>query len=77
MEKAGVPLVPGYHGADQADAILPRRGGAHRLSRADQGRGGRRRQGHAHRRARRAISPRRWPRRAARGGSAPSATTAC
>jgi 3-methylcrotonyl-CoA carboxylase alpha subunit len=40
MEEAGVPVVPGYHGADQEPEHLVGRGGCHRLSRADQGRAG-------------------------------------
>ena len=68
------------------DARLPRRrpgprallaeADAHRLSGADQGGGGRRRQGHAPRGARTRISPRRWPPASARRRR-PSATTAC
>ena len=47
VERAGVPVVPGYHG-DEAGACVPARAGRqHRLSRAHQGRRGRRRQGHA------------------------------
>ena len=48
METAGVPLVPGYHGEDQSPELLRSRS-KHRLSRADQGVGRRRRQGHARR----------------------------
>ena len=52
MEKAGVPLVPGYHGAAQ-DTSDPGGGGrGDRLSPADQGLGRRRRQGHARGRSR-------------------------
>ncbi len=47
MEKAGVPLVPGYHGANQDTALLQGRSRTHRLSGADQGQRRRRRQGHA------------------------------
>ena len=47
MEKAKVPLVPGYHGDDQSPELLRQGSRAHRLSRADQGVGRRRRQGHA------------------------------
>ena len=50
MERAGVPLVPGYHGGAQDAAALAAAARAHRLSRADQGVGRRRRQGHARRR---------------------------
>ena len=53
MEKAGVPLVPGYHGDNQDPAFLKTQADAHRLSGADQGQRRRRRQGHAHRRKRR------------------------
>jgi 3-methylcrotonyl-CoA carboxylase alpha subunit len=49
MEKAGVPLVPGYHGDAQDEATLAR-AADDRLSGADQGLRRRRRQGHAHRR---------------------------
>ena len=47
MEKAAVPLVPGYHGDDQSPELLRQGGRAHRLPGADQGVGRRRRQGHA------------------------------
>ena len=50
MEKAGVPVVPGYHGARQEPDFLRAEGLRDRLSRADQGDRGRRRQGHAARR---------------------------
>ena len=33
MEKARVPLVPGYHGDDQSPELLAKEAGAHRLSR--------------------------------------------
>ena len=56
MEAAGVPVVPGYHGADQDDRAAARRGRADRLSGADQGLRRRRRQGHARRRATRRSS---------------------
>jgi hypothetical protein len=76
MEKAGVPLVPGYHGEDQDPALLAREADAHRLPGADQGQRRRRRQGHAPGRPRRRLR-----RRAgvvqARGQSAASATTTC
>ena len=63
MEKSGVPVVPGYHGEDQEPRHARGRGRAHRLSRADQGFGGRRGQGHAHRRQTRRASPKRSPAR--------------
>lgn len=48
MAKAGVPVVPGYHGEDQADEKLAcRRGRSHRLSGFTQGFSWRRWQGHA------------------------------
>ncbi len=50
MEKAKVPLVPGYHGDNQDPALLQRRSRPHRLSGIAQGVRRRRRQGHAHRR---------------------------
>jgi 3-methylcrotonyl-CoA carboxylase alpha subunit len=40
MEKAKVPLVPGYHGDDQSPDLLAKEAGTHRLSRADQGSAG-------------------------------------
>ncbi len=46
VEKASVPVVPGYHGAEQGVAFLRRGCRADWLSRADQGGGRRRRQGH-------------------------------
>ena len=47
MERARVPLVPGYHG-EKAGRGVPRKGGAaHRLSGAHQALGRRRRQRHA------------------------------
>ena len=49
MAKAGVPLVPGYHGDNQDAEMLAWEAERHRLSGADQGVGRRRRQGHAHR----------------------------
>ena len=51
LEPAGVPLVPGYHGADQADAHLLAEAERHRLPDADQGHRRRRRQGDAQGRA--------------------------
>ena len=75
MAKAGVPLVPGYHGDDQDPAFLA---GAGRRDigypGADQGQRRRRRQGHAPRRQGRRTSPPRWPRASARRRP-PSATT--
>ena len=47
MEEAGVPVVPGYHGDNQDAAHLAAEAGQDRLPGADQGRGRRRRQGHA------------------------------
>ena len=66
MERAGVPVVPGYHGETQ-DRGAPGGGGrAHRLSRADQGERRRRREGHAPgRRARRVRRRARGARREA------------
>jgi hypothetical protein len=49
MGEAGVPLIPGYHGDDQADAGLRARSRRHGLSGAAQGHRRRRRQGHARR----------------------------
>ena len=66
MEKAGVPVVPGYHGERQEPTFLKREGLRDRLSGADQGGGRRRRQGHAPRRQARRFR-RRARRRAARG----------
>jgi 3-methylcrotonyl-CoA carboxylase alpha subunit len=65
MERAGVPLVPGYHGEDNDPALLAREADAHRLPGADQGQCRRRRQGHAPGRAPR-TSPPRWPAASAR-----------
>ena len=76
MERAGVPLVPGYHGEDQDPAMLAARGSPDRLSRADQGQRRRRRQGHARGRAAMASSPRRSAWRRARPAPR-SATTGC
>ncbi len=50
MSEAGVPVTPGYLGEDQDPKRLQGRGGRDRLSGADQGGRGRRRQGHAPRR---------------------------
>ncbi len=76
VEKAGVPVVPGYHG-DPPGARLPAPEGLRdRLSGAHQGGRRRRRQGHAPRRQGRRIRGR--PReRPARGGRTPSAIRAC
>ena len=68
MAAAGVPVVPGYHGAEQDRATLAARGRAHRLSGADQGLGRRRRQGHARRVERRRARRPRSPRQARGGG---------
>ena len=62
MEQAGVPVVPGLTPADQSDAGIAGGGDGDRLSRAGQGVGRRRRQGHARvcasrRRRARAIQP--------------------
>ena len=56
--------------------LLAARGGAHRLSGADQGVGRRRRQGHARGRKRATSSPTRWPAPSARPRRR-SATTTC
>ncbi len=55
MEAAGVPLTPGYHGDDQEPGVPAQAGRRHRLPGADQGRGRRRRQGHAPGRALRGL----------------------
>ncbi|MDZ7668035.1 MAG: biotin carboxylase N-terminal domain-containing protein [Gammaproteobacteria bacterium] len=47
MEKPAIPLVPGYHGADQAAEHLSRSATEHRFSAAHQGLRRRRRQRHA------------------------------
>ena len=76
MQAAGVPVVPGYTGADQSPDAARARSGAHRLPADDQGRARRRRQGHAHRaRARRIPAARSNPASAKR--RTPSAATAC
>ena len=64
--KAGVPVVPGYAGDSQEPKTLAPRGAAHRLSRDDQGGGGRRRARHAPGRARRGFRCRRSRARSAR-----------
>ncbi len=51
MGKAGVPLVPGYHGDDQDPGLLAREAAGHRLPGPDQGDRRRRRQGDESRRA--------------------------
>ena len=66
MEKAGVPVVPGYHGERQDAGVPQAEGLRDRLSGADQGGRRRRRQGHAPRRQARRVR-RRARRRAARG----------
>ena len=66
MEKAGVPLVPGYHGEDQDEARLAEAARRIGYPGADQGLGGRRRQGHARGRTRRGVRSRAG-RRQARG----------
>ena len=53
MRAAGVPVTPGYDGADQKAGSAGARGRGNWLSGADQGGGRRRRQGHAQGRARR------------------------
>ena len=55
MEKAGVPVVPGYHGERQDAGVPQAEGLRDRLSGADQGGGRRRRQGHAPRREARRL----------------------
>ena len=76
MAKAGVPLVPGYHGDDQDPAFLQAQADAHRLPGADQGQRRRRRQGHARASSSARTSPPRWP-SCKREATAPSATTRC
>ena len=56
MQKAGVPCVPGYQGADQSDAVMLSGGEQDRLSRDDQGGRRRRRARHAAGRGRRLVS---------------------
>ncbi len=76
MEKAGVPLVPGYHGRDNAPGVAGQGGRAHRLPGTDQGQRRRRRQGHAAGRPGRRIS--RPPSRRVSARPRPaSATTMC
>ena len=76
MEKAKVPLVPGYHGDDQSPELLAKEAAQHRLPGADQGVGRRRRQGHARGRERGRSSPMRWPAPSARPRP-PSPTIMC
>ena len=76
MADARVPLVPGYHGDGQDPKHACARGGEDRLPGADQGDGGRRRQGHEDRHARRRIRGGAGV-RAARGARRRSATIAC
>ena len=76
MDKAGVPLVPGYHGADQDPALLQReadRIGYPVLIKASAGGGGK---GMRVVDARPRTSTLRWPRASARRATA-SATTRC
>jgi 3-methylcrotonyl-CoA carboxylase alpha subunit len=47
MAAVGVPVAPGYHGAEQSPRAAARRGRARRLSAHHQGQRRRRRQGHA------------------------------
>ena len=76
MEKAGVPVVPGYHGERQDEGFFKEKAYADRLPGADQGGGGRRRQRHA---PRRPSTPSSMLRSKARNAkrSPPSATRAC
>ena len=67
MEDAGVPVVPGYHGAEQDRAALAAHADGDRLSGADQGARRRRRQGHAGGAGRAGVR-RRAGERPARGG---------
>ena len=64
MEAAGVPLVPGYHGAEPVAGTAAARGRGHRMAGAPQGVRGRRRARHAGGRTRRGL------RRRPRGGEA-------
>ncbi len=57
MAKAGVPVVPGYHGDDQDPGHLAEEARADRLSGADQGLGRRRRARHAGRRRAGRVRP--------------------
>ena len=66
MEKAGVPVVPGYHGEMPGAEISQAEGLRDRLSGADQGGRRRRRQGHAARRYAMPTSMRRWKARSAK-----------
>ena len=76
MAEAGVPVTPGYLGEDQSAGAPGAGGGGDRLAGADQGRGRRRRQGHAQGRRARPSSTRRWPPPAARPPRR-SATSGC
>ena len=76
MAEAGVPVTPGYLGEDQDPKRLQEGGRRDRLSGADQGGRGRRRQGHAPGRCRPATSTTRSKAASARR-RARSATTAC
>ena len=76
MAKAGVPVVPGYHGERQEPKFLKEKAVRDRLPGADQGGGRRRRQGHAPGRPPCRLRPTRWKARSARR-SPPSATRAC
>ena len=76
MDEAGVPTTPGYLGEDQAPDAAPGRGRRDRLSGADQGGCGRRRQGHAPGQCGGRIR-RDAAELQARGGVLASATTAC
>ena len=66
MAAAGVPVLPGYDGEEQAPAQLLSEAAAHGFPAAHQAHGGRRREGHAHR-ARRGGLRRGARRRATRG----------
>jgi len=76
MEKAGVPVVPGFHGEMQEPKFLQRKAYEDRLSGADQGGRRRRRQGHAQGRAPRRVRGGAWPPPSARRRRR-SATSAC
>ncbi len=70
MATAGVPLVPGYHGADQDPALLQREADSIGYPVLDQGQCRRRRQGHARGGAARRTLPPRWPAASARRATA-------
>ena len=61
MEAAGVPVVPGYRGADQSDETLIAEGTPYRLPADGQGCGWRWRPRHAAGHGRRGPCRRRWP----------------